>query len=313
MNTWFQKVQDHFAEYIIGQETNLQLILVSMLSRGHVLLEGLPGVGKTFTVKVLSRLLGVDYSRIQFTPDLLPTDILGYFFYNKDTSSLSFRKGPIFSNIILADEINRTPPKTQAALLEAMEEYQVSIEGKSYPLQEPFFVLATQNHIELSGTYNLPEAQLDRFMVMIKIKYPTIEDEKKILMNILKGRAGKRFDINTVQSVTNRIEFESIQKQLSSITVKDDIVDYVLRLVANIRKHRHTVYGPSPRAASHLIELARGWALKDERDYVIPDDIKFLSKYALSHRIIISAEAQMENISKEDIIEDIINKEDVPR
>ncbi len=313
MHPWFEKIEKAFSEYIIGYEHTLHLLLTSILARGHVLLEGLPGIGKTFSAKVLARLLGLDFNRIQFTPDLLPGDISGYLFFNKETGNLAFRKGPVFAHFILADEINRTPPKTQSALLEAMEEYQISIEGKSHSLPTPFFVLATRNPIELSGTYNLPEAQMDRFMLMINMQYPKFPEEKLILTNALNGKDGKRTNFQTISSITDKKEIESIQKEIIKVTVKDTIIDYIIRLIQKTRSHKNVIYGPSPRTSVHLLQLARAWSVKEKRDYVIPDDIKTLFKNVVGHRIIISTEAQMENITANHILQDIITNEYVPK
>ena len=313
MHSWFNSIEKEFSQYIIGHEHFLQVILATLLSNGHVLLEGLPGIGKTFSVKVLSRLLGVSFERIQFTPDMLPSDILGFLFYKKESETFSFRKGPIFSNIVLADEINRTPPKTQSALLEAMEETQVTIEKESHPLPKPSLVLATRNPIEIAGTYPLPEAQLDRFMVMLRMGFPNEEEEKKILHNAIQGRDSKHLNFEEIKPVTNAQEIERSSKEASKVSVSDSLIDYILRLIHNTRKHKSITYGASPRAATHLLQLARAWALKEERDFLIPDDIQQLFKYVIYHRIILSIEAQMENIDKDKILDEIINSENAPR
>ena len=313
MHSWFNSIEKKFSQYIIGHEHFLQVILTTLLSNGHVLLEGLPGIGKTFSVKVLSRLLGINSERIQFTPDMLPSDILGHLFYKKESETFSFRKGPIFSNLILADEINRTPPKTQSALLEAMEEAQVTIERKNHPLPKPYLVLATQNPIEIAGTYPLPEAQLDRFMVMLRIGFPNKEEEKKILHNAIQGKDSKHLNFEEIKSVTNAQEIERLSKETLKVSVSDSLIDYILRLIRNTRKHKSIVHGVSPRAATHLLQLARSWAFKEERDFLIPDDIQQLFKYVVYHRIILSTEAQMESIDKDKVLDEIINSQDAPR
>ena len=313
MPSWFNTIEEKFSEYVIGHEHFLQIILATLLSNGHVLLEGLPGIGKTFSVKVLSRLLGIGSERIQFTPDMLPSDILGYLFYKKASETFSFRKGPIFSNIILADEINRTPPKTQAALLEAMEETQVTIEGKSHPLPKPFLVLATQNPIEISGTYSLPEAQIDRFMVMSRMGFPNIEEEKKILRNTIQGKNSKQVDFEKIKPVTNAQEIEQLSQEASKVNVSDALIDYILRLIRSTRTHKSIAYGASPRAATHLLQISRAWAFREERNFLIPDDIQILFKDVIYHRIVLSTEAQMEGIEKDRVLDEIISAEDVPR
>ena len=313
MHNWFESIQKEFSKYIIGHEETLQLLLTTLLANGHALLEGLPGIGKTFSVKVLAKLLGIEFNRIQFTPDLLPSDILGNIFYNKKNETFSFRKGPVFSDIILADEINRTPPKTQSALLEAMEEYQVTVEKKTYSLGEPFFVLATQNPIELAGTYPLPEAQLDRFMVMIELGFPKLEDEKQILSNTIIGRDSKHLNFKEIKPITNSGEISKMKKEAMKITVSEKVSDYILKLVRKTRKNKYIEYGASPRASVHLLQLSRIWAVKEKRDFVIPDDIQQLYKPVLKHRIILSTEAQMENIDKHAILNEILSSEEVPR
>ncbi len=313
MNSWFKNIQNKFSEYIIGYDETLELLLASFLASGHVILEGLPGTGKTFSVKVLAKLLGLNFERIQFTPDLLPSDILGHIYYNKNNTSFSFRKGPIFSNIILADEINRTPPKTQAALLEAMEEYQVTVERKSYSLGDLFFVLATQNPIELAGTYPLPEAQLDRFMIMIRVNFPKFSEEEKILSNAIQGKDSKNIDFSQIKQITSTQEISKLKEEAFKVTVSENIIDYLLRLIRKTRQNKYIEYGASPRASVHLLQLARVWGFKEDRDFVIPDDIQILYKYVLQHRIILSTEAQMENIDAGSVLDKILASEEVPR
>ena len=264
-------------------------------------------------MKVLARLLGLRFDRIQFTPDLLPSDILGHIYYNKNNDNFAFRKGPIFSDIILADEINRTPPKTQAALLESMEESQVTVERRSYPLGDCFFVLATQNPIELAGTYPLPEAQLDRFMVMLRVGFPEFNEEKDILSNAIQGKDSKSIDFSKIQSVTDAQKIIKLKKEASKVTVGDKIFDYILALTRKTRKNKYIEYGGSPRASVHLLQLAQVWALKEKRDFVIPDDIQKIYKPVLRHRIILSTEAQMENIDTDSILDEILSSEEVPR
>lgn len=313
MQKWFESIHVQLAKYITGQERNTNLILSVFLSRGHAILQGMPGTGKTFLVKLLGRLLGLSFQRIQFTPDLLPSDIIGYSIYRKDTGKMNFQKGPLFAQVVLADEINRTAPKTQAALLEAMEEGQVTAEGESYILEKPFLVLATQNPIELAGTYPLPEAQLDRFTALVKTDIPNSESEKKIYMNSISGVDGRQLDLSTIKPVTNAKEILSLQKQLTSVTVEEIVVDYLMNLLAKTREHESFSYGASPRAGIQLLSVARAWAARQGRDYVIPDDIQEVFHSLLSHRVPLSAEAEMQGITVAEILDSILKSVKAPR
>ena len=290
---------------IIGKKQEIKLILASLFVGGHVLLEGVPGVAKTTIAKTLAKSLKLDFRRIQFTPDLLPSDIIGTVVYNQKTGNFEVRLGPIFANIILADEINRASPKTQSALLEAMQEKQVTIEGVTYKLPEPFMVLATQNPIEMEGTYPLPEAQIDRFLMKIDIDYPTKDETIEILRKFEKISS---YDIKPIA----KPDFNKIRSLIWRVYVEDSILDYITNIVEESRKHHAVKLGGSPRAAISLYILSRTVALMNGRDYVIPDDVKEVITPVLSHRLILKPEAELEGITVYDVIREIIEKVPVP-
>lgn len=297
-------VLDEVSRYFMGSNTVLQMILSAVISSGHVLLQDFPGTGKTFLAKLLSHVLGISYRRIQFTPDLLPSDIVGTKIWKQSTSSFEIEKGPIFANLILADEINRAPPKTQAALLEAMEEKQVTLEGETLQLPRPFIVIATQNPVEFEGTYPLPEAQLDRFMVQTSIGYP--ENEKDLLKRRMTWKSD---DPSSEASVKLSAEsILAIQREVEeSITVSDEVLDYITSF-RECRSDDRLVAGPSPRGIISLLRMSRGYALVNGRDYVIPDDVKAVVLDTLSHRIIIRPELAMEDVDNRSILMDYVNK-----
>ncbi len=305
------KIKTEVQKVVIGQEMMIDLVLTSILTGGHILLEGVPGIAKTLTAKLIARSLSVGFSRVQFTPDLMPTDLTGTNVYNLKTSEFSFNRGPIFSNIVLIDEINRAPAKTQAALFEVMEEKQITIDGKTYKMEFPFIVLATQNPIEQEGTYRLPEAQLDRFLFRIKINYPTLENEKDIL---------KRFkeDFNMeiaaqVQPVVTREELQKCQDIIKSIYIKDELLDYITQIVHQTRNSGDLYLGASPRASLAIMKASKAFAGINGRDFVTPDDIQTVAYPVLNHRIILTPEREMENVRAEDVIKQIINGIEVPR
>ncbi len=304
-------LQDEAAKVLIGQENLVELILIGIVCGGHILLEGVPGIAKTLSAKVIAKTLDTNFTRIQFTPDLMPSDIIGTSVFNLKDAEFSFIKGPVFSNIVLIDEINRAPAKTQSALFEVMEEKQITFEGKTYPMQFPFFVIATQNPIEQEGTYRLPEAQLDRFLMKIKMDYPTMEDEIKIL---------SRYKSNTQKDLTksiSKIIKKKTLKELMAITKQIHISDQMLRYVAQIvhetRNHAKIYLGGSPRASLALINTAKVAAILAGRDFMTPDDIKFMAPYILNHRIILTPEAEMEGITEEQLIQELVDTVEVPR
>ena len=299
------------ANFVIGQKDMVDLLLISIFSNGHVLLEGVPGVAKTLTAKVLSKSLQVDFSRIQFTPDLMPSDVIGTSVYKMKDSTFDFKKGPIFSNIILIDEINRAPAKTQAALFEVMEERQITYDGNVYELEFPFIVLATQNPVEQEGTYNLPEAQLDRFLFKIKIDYPTQNEELEILKRY--KNEIKAPSIDSITGVFNAKELAEVQSIVSQVKIEDQILQYISKITDKTRNHAKLYLGGSPRASLSMLKAAKAFAAIRGRDFVIPDDVQFVAPHVLNHRLILTPEAEMEALSAEDIVAEIIHEIEVPR
>jgi MoxR-like ATPase len=283
----------------IGSPETTEMLLTALLGRGHVLVEGVPGVAKTTLVKAFSRTLGCSFKRIQFTPDLLPSDITGTYILDMRTNSFVLREGPIFANVVLGDEINRAPAKTQSALLEAMQEQQVTIEGETRPLGAPFLVLATQNPIEHEGTYPLPEAQVDRFLIKINMHYPAESDEKRMLATYSRPVA----EVRAVLGPEDVIHMQSIAE---AVHVEEDILDYVLSLVTFTRKHRRVHLGASPRAALALLLASKARALVKGRDFVLPDDVKYLAPYVLGHRVLMAPEAELEGVGAATVIAEAV-------
>ncbi|MBP6154316.1 MAG: MoxR family ATPase [Chitinophagales bacterium] len=306
-----QKIKKEMAKVIIGQENAIDLMLSALFIGGHILIEGVPGIAKTLTAKTLAKTIESDFSRIQFTPDLMPTDIIGTSVFNIRDSEFTFKAGPVFSNIILIDEINRSPAKTQAALFELMEEKQVSVDGITYPMSYPFMVLATQNPIEQEGTYRLPEAQLDRFIFRIIMEYPNFEEEKQILY-----RFNNDFNNNIskeVKTVVNANEIKRCSELVEQVFIKDEIINYIAQVVYSTRNHGDLFLGASPRASLSLLKSSKAFAAISGRNFVTPDDVRTVSSAVLNHRIIPSPEKEMEGITAQDIIQQIIHKIEVPR
>ncbi len=299
-----KEITDEVSRYFLGDIEVLQKILSAVISSGHVLLQDFPGTGKTFLAKLLSHVLGISYRRIQFTPDLLPSDIIGTKIWKQATSTFEIEKGPIFANLILADEINRAPPKTQAALLEAMEEKQVTLEGETILLPRPFIVIATQNPVEFEGTYPLPEAQLDRFMIQSSIGYP--EDEKNLLKRRLSWKSDDPSSEAQVRSSPENLL--AVQKKVETqITVSDEVLDYIASFT-EIRSDDRVVAGPSPRGIISLLRMARGYAYVNGRDFVVPDDVKSVAADTLSHRLVLKPELTMEEVDNRTILKDYLDK-----
>ena len=296
---------------IVGQHKMIDQLLVSILANGHVLIEGVPGVAKTLTAKIIAKTLSIDFSRIQFTPDLMPSDILGTSVFDLKKSEFEFKKGPVFSNLILIDEINRAPAKTQAALFEVMEERQITIDGQCYTLEQPFIVLATQNPIEQEGTYRLPEAQLDRFLFKINIDYPKLNEEIDIINreHSLQNK-GKLEDIQTVLTASDIINYQQLVKQ---ILVEPNLLEYIAKLVVNTRENAFLYLGASPRASIAILNAAKGFAAIRGRDFVTPEDIKDAAIPVLQHRVIVTPEREMEGLTSVEIIKQIIESIEIPR
>lgn len=304
-----EAVLDEIERVVVGKRSALTLILTTVLARGHVLIEDLPGLGKTLIARSFAAALGLDFTRVQFTPDLLPADLLGSTIYDMQSGRFEFRPGPIFTNLLLADEINRTPPKTQAALLEAMAEGQVSIDGETHRLPTPFIVLATDNPIEYEGTYPLPEAQLDRFAVRLELRYLSERDET----SMLRRRLDRGSTEPTVNQVVDAHDLLAMRESVEQVSVHEDVLHYVVSLANATRHHPQVAVGASPRAELDLVQLARARALLLGRDYVIPEDVKALAVPAVAHRITLRPEMWVRRILGSDIIEELLRRLPVPR
>lgn len=305
------EVRQQISTLVVGNRQMIDLLLIGLLCDGHILIEGVPGVAKTLTAKLLARCVHASFKRIQFTPDLMPADITGTSVFNARNSNFEFKPGPLFANIVLADEINRSPAKTQAALFEAMEERQVTVDGITHGLEAPFMVLATQNPIEHEGTYRLPEAQLDRFLFKINAGYPSIEDETTMLMNI--HHNGGKIDIEKVMPVLSKESLASMKSLVGRVVVEENLVRYITQVVNATRKNPSLYIGASPRASIAMLNSAKASACLQNRDFVTPDDIKYVAFPVLRHRIILTPEKEMEGIEADHVIQQIIDKVEVPR
>jgi len=304
-------VKNELRKVIIGQEKMMDLLLAAIFSNGHVLIEGVPGIAKTLTARMLAQTLAVDFTRIQFTPDMMPSDVVGTTIFNLKTSEFTFSAGPIFSNVVLIDEINRAPAKTQAALFEVMEEQQVTVDGVTHSIAQPFFVVATQNPIEQEGTYKLPEAQLDRFLFKINVDYPELEDEKAILR-----RFRNDFGMTVRSEVAPVFTPEGIaecRKLVEQVQIREELLDYIAEVVHQTRGHADLFLGASPRASLAILKSSKAIAAMNGRDFVTPDDIRFVAYPVLNHRIILTPEREMEGYDGRDVVEDILKKIEVPR
>lgn len=305
------RMQNQMSEVIVGQHEMLELLLAGLLADGHVLIEGVPGVAKTLTAKLMAKMLSVQFSRIQFTPDLMPSDVTGTSVFNAQTTTFQFRQGPIFSNIVLIDEINRAPAKTQASLFEVMEEKQVTIDGFSYKMQAPFMVLATQNPIEHEGTYRLPEAQLDRFLMKINVGYPTLEEEIKILAQQNVKPVAEL--VQQIVSIVSADELMEARRQVRAVHVEEKVIAYIAQIVFETRNDRSLYVGASPRASIALLNVSKAVAVIRGRNFVIPEDVAYAVLPVLRHRISLTPEREMEGSTADEVLKELLKKIEIPR
>lgn len=312
-NSLLGSLRQKVDEIVVGQSDIIEQLLIALLSNGHVILEGVPGTGKTLLVKVISKLIKADFRRVQLTPDILPLDILGTNIFDFNNRNFTLKKGPIFTEILLADEINRTPPKTQSALLEAMAEQQVTLDGETIALPGLFWVVATQNSLEFEGTYPLPEAQLDRFLFKLKLDYPSSEAEKQILLNSQAGFKASKTDLDSITPAATVIDILTMRQQVQQIQVAENIIDYLIALVKQSRNHSDLNLGASPRSALYWLQAAKAKAFVSGKDYVSPDDIKAVAFPLLRHRLILKPEAQLDGIEIDSAIASILKQVPVPR
>ena len=306
-------LRKEIAKAFIGQDNLVELIMITMLAGGHVLLEGVPGLGKTLLVRAIAKAISGESKRVQFTPDLMPSDITGNIMLNYSSGEFITKKGPVFSNLFIADEINRSPAKTQAALFEAMQEYQVSLDGVSHNLPEPFIVLATQNPYEHEGTYPLPDAQKDRFLMKVLVNYPSKDEETKMITQVISQGTGAELFLDDVSAIMNPSEFIDLQKFISTLNVDASIIDYAVRLVQATRSIPALQSGAGPRGGLALIRCARARALMQGRDFVMPDDVKAAAVPVLAHRVTLSAESELEGLNEQAVIERIVSQTETPR
>ncbi|MEO6168923.1 MAG: MoxR family ATPase [Chitinophagales bacterium] len=305
------RIRTEIGKVIVGQDDMVTLLITGLFAGGHLLIEGVPGIAKTLTAKLLAKTLSIQFSRIQFTPDLMPSDVIGTSVFNFKNSEFTFNRGPVFSNIVLIDEINRSPAKTQAALFEVMEEQQITVDGTTYKMEFPFIVIATQNPIEQEGTYKLPEAQLDRFLYRVKINYPSLEEEKKIIHRFKEDFSNRKTE--EVIAVFSAVDIAECRTLVEQIHIKDELVEYIASIVHQTRNHGDLFLGASPRASLAILRSSKALAAIRGRDFVTPDDIQFVSYPVLNHRIILTPEREMEGMEVEDVIKEIIQKIEVPR
>lgn len=313
VQTVFERIKQEAQKAIVGQTELFELVVVGLFSGGHILLEGVPGTAKTLIAKTLAMVVSGQFSRVQFTPDLMPSDIVGTSVYDLTTNEFNLKRGPVFTNVLLADEINRSPAKTQSALLECMEERQVSIDGVRHELPSPFIVLATQNPIEYEGTYPLPEAQLDRFLFKLRVDYPGPEVETQILMNYHQGFNAIHLNAVGIESVIDSASLQECQETIKAITVEDSIFNYIVSLAEASRKSDELVLGGSPRASIALLLASKTYAALQGRDYILPDDVKYLAPHVYRHRILLKPDAEIEGLTPDDVIDRLLAEIEIPR
>jgi MoxR-like ATPase len=302
-----RKIRENIQKVIVGKDEVINLTLVGVLCEGHLLLEDVPGIGKTTLARALAASLGCSFKRIQFTPDLLPSDVTGINWFNQKAMQFEFKPGPVISQVVLADEINRATPRTQSALLEAMQEKQITIDGLTHALPRPFLVMATQNPVELEGTFPLPEAQIDRFLLRIEVGYPSLSEENDILL-----RFHANSDMPELQAVTSPSEILQMQNERSEVRIEDSVRDYIVRIARSTRDNPEIQLGASPRAAIALYHSAQAWAAIHGRDFVLPDDVKFMAPHVLTHRLMVSPQAQLRGRQPDQLVKDIVESIPVP-
>ena len=311
LNESIKKIREEIGRVLVGQEQMVDLIITAILADGHVLIEGVPGVAKTLTAKLVSKVISVKFSRIQFTPDLMPSDVLGTSIYNVKNSAFEFKAGPIFSNIVLIDEINRAPAKTQAALFEVMEERQVTVDGTTYVMEPPYIVVATQNPIEHEGTYRLPEAQLDRFLFKIQVTYPSFEQEVSILAGHHQRKNSQ--PLTGITAVLSADEIRSYREVVRQIHVEDNVLRYIAQIIHETRNSPALFLGGSPRASVAILNATKAYAALHGRDFVTPEDVKVIALPVLRHRVILTPDKEMEGVTTDDVVKQIVDKIEVPR
>lgn len=311
-STAIEEVRNELKKKIVGQNELIDLLMVALFANGHVLIEGVPGVAKTLTAKLLAKTLAINFSRIQFTPDLMPSDVVGTSVFNQKNTEFEFKQGPIFANVVLIDEINRAPAKTQSALFEVMEEHQVTNNGTTYIFEEPFMVLATQNPIEQEGTYRLPEAQLDRFLMKIVVEYPSLSDETEILLKH-HNSTSLTFSFDEINEVLSKEKIQEIKSQIHQVVIEAKVIEYISKIVHSTRKHSSLYLGASPRASIALLSSSKVYAALQGRDFVTPEDIQRMALPVLRHRIMLTPEKEMEGISTDQVVASILQSIEVPR
>ncbi len=308
-----QQMRTEVARAMVGQTEIIDQVLVALLAAGHVLIEGVPGLGKTLLVQALAKTFDGKFTRIQFTPDLMPSDVTGHALYDMKTEEFRIRRGPVFTHLLLADEINRAPAKSQAALLEVMQEQQVTIEGRAFPVPQPFMTLATQNPVEQEGTYPLPEAQLDRFLLKIRIEYPNLSEEIRLVQQVTSSKVGQQLDVSEVNNVVKPEVVQNLQRIVASLQVEEAVYDYAVRIVSSTRNWPGISLGAGPRGSIALIRAARAVALLAKRDFVLPDDVKSIALATLRHRIALAPEMEIEGHDSDSVLRDLLNKVEAPR